>query len=768
MSRSITSKNTRRNKRTYLWQTCLIWGSMLFCMALSYLYWLLVKGHGYYEDFQGLFPVFLWCVLVVLNASLGIIAMILAWRTRPRWLYGPVYIYFIGSFFIHAWVFLDYINLDEKFYTYYQSFVHPDDIALHQELSREPLEYATISRLLKEGANADSRVTTWAIWKAYRQKDYPVMKLLLDNGAKPDQPSRYRGVTYRIDGPLNQLLLQRDSSTTLLCEIVDRREGGETEKSLKFIQHLLIAGADPKQTCLSHDDRPLSIQSLAAIRNDADVLQILNNFGASITLEQDRETAHQRLWDAAYQGNQPMFDALLKMLPPEDTMSVLSTALTKSILSGQSKMALNLLAAGAKPEQEDLIVLSIEKCDGNRDLVRALVAAGQDANVENSRDQTPLVLAFKRKDLPLLDTLIATGADVNRTKMRYGLLHHIFTLGPDLRKTYAKRLIAAGANLGRRDSDDYTFLMRAAYLKDIELVALALNNGADQNAVTSGLELTAEKLALKQNADDALITLLEMSERPSPSSNNLVIPAEKQPAKDTEALAKQEVDVQAINAENPSALETATRQNLKEVYLPLLNTGASPNLMIKDGSPLLEINRESISARVRRLRGLNQSDDLSIPIIASAALAGKIEVMSALLAAGADPDARSASGDTPLHLVAIAGMITGQHQAATTQLLVQSGANINAVNSSGYTPITLAARHRALAMIETLAGLNADLNAPDPQGRTVLGQTLRNGSIQEHIEGLLILGAQPRQEDLEYARSRISPKMVSILEVAVN
>lgn len=767
MARFITSKNTRKNKRTHLWHTCMIWGSMLFCMALSYLYWLLVKGRGYFEDFQGLIPVFFWCVLVILNASLGIIAMILAWRARPRWLYGLVYIYFIGSFLIHAWVFLDYTNLDGRFYSYYQSLVHPDDIALHQELGREPIEYETISRILKEGANADSRVTTWAIWKAYRQNDYPIMHLLLEHGAKPDQPSRYRGVTFRIDGPLNKLLLRRDRGTTLLCEIVDRREGGETEKSLKFIRHLLTAGADPAQTCLSHD-RPLSIHSLAAIRNDVDVLQMLNYFGTSITNEQDRESTHQHLWNAAIQGNQPMFDVLLKMIPVEEKKSILSTALTKSILSGQQNMAINLLAAGAKPEQEDLIALSIEKCDGNRELVRALVAAGQDPNVENSRDQTPLVLAFKRKDLPLLDVLIATKADVNRTKVRYGLLHHIFTIDPELRKTYATRLIAAGANLERRDSDNYTFLMRAAYLKDIELVALALNNGADQNAITSGLELTAEKLALKQKADDALIILLEMSERPGPSGNNLVYPAEKKPTKDAEALTEQGNDLQTINAEGPSALEKATRQNLKEIYLPLLKTGASPNIMIKDGSPLLETNRESINARVRRLRGLSQSDNPAIPILAAAALAGNTEVMSALLAAGADPDARAASDDTALHLVAIAGAITGQHQAATTQLLVQSGANINTVNSDGYTPITLAARHHAIAMIETLASLNADLNEPDLQGRTVLGQTLRNGSVHEHIEILLKLGAQPSQEDLEYARSRISPKMVSILEVAVN
>jgi len=66
-----------------------------------------------------------------------------------------------------------------------------------------------------------------------------------------------------------------------------------------------------------------------------------------------------------------------------------------------------------------------------------------------------------------------------------------------------------------------------------------------------------------------------------------------------------------------------------------------------------------------------------------------ISALQALLAAGADINAKDMDGNTPLHMAAYSNKF--EH----TKLLLEAGADVNAVSTGGRTPVAMARKSRA-------------------------------------------------------------------------
>ena len=146
-------------------------------------------------------------------------------------------------------------------------------------------------------------------------------------------------------------------------------------------------------------------------------------------------------------------------------------------------------------------------------------------------------------------------------------------------------------------------------------------------------------------------------------------------------------------------------------------------------------------ARVRlaELSGA-QSDRQSAPVasgrddLSEAAYADDLAAVKTYLAQGADIDARDRDGDTPLHLAAI------KAGPAVIAALVAAGADPNAGSTDGNTPLFNAAEHGNLPAVKALLAASANVNARNKDGHTPLFYAIDQGHLPV-VEALLAAGA---------------------------
>jgi ankyrin repeat protein len=105
-----------------------------------------------------------------------------------------------------------------------------------------------------------------------------------------------------------------------------------------------------------------------------------------------------------------------------------------------------------------------------------------------------------------------------------------------------------------------------------------------------------------------------------------------------------------------------------------------------------------------------------------AAAGYKREIANQLIAGGANVHARNRFGDQPLHAAAKGGPGSPYWnpvaQAATIAFLIEAGADPNATSKRGVTPLHIAVRTRCAGAVRTLLDLGADPTRTNKSGST--------------------------------------------------
>ena len=178
---------------------------------------------------------------------------------------------------------------------------------------------------------------------------------------------------------------------------------------------------------------------------------------------------------------------------------------------------------------------------------------------------------------------------------------------------------------------------------------------------------------------------------------------------DFRELVGRDASVQEVDEDGVTDLHIAAANDWAKLAKWLIANGANPNARLKYDEKVVS------STTVERL-GINSgSKRQGETPIHFAAFHNAVGVAKVLLANGADVNAIDFSGYTPLHIAAIQNS-----RIDVAAVLLANGANVNAKNRYGGTPLHHTAFLNAYNVAELLLANGANVNAVNSSGETPL------------------------------------------------
>ncbi len=355
------------------------------------------------------------------------------------------------------------------------------------------------------------------------------------------------------------------------------------------------------------------------------------------------------------------------------------TALSLACTNRSAPMVEKLLKAGANPNARQWTgETPLMTCagTGNGETVKLLLSYEADPNLkENQQGHTALMRAVAGKHTEVVRTLIDHRADV-RARSNGGFTALLFAAQQgDIAS--ARLLLAAGSDINEATPKNGTALVVAAASGREDFAIFLLENGANPNAADA-YGVTALHYAISRGIGgiDSVSVVFRPYQEVPPNMPRLVRSLLAHKANPNAPIAR---DFPPYSR-SPYALQTslvgvtpfllAAAAADVELMRTLLNAGADPLIKAKDGATAL-----MMAAGVGRIDERENDQEE----------ANAVEAARLTLMLGNDINAANVRGRTALHGAAWTGA------NAMVQFLVEKGANLNAKDRAGFTPLALAA-----------------------------------------------------------------------------
>ncbi|MES1256548.1 MAG: ankyrin repeat domain-containing protein [Acidobacteriota bacterium] len=396
-------------------------------------------------------------------------------------------------------------------------------------------------------------------------------------------------------------------------------------------------------------------------------------------------SADLRLLEAVRRRDEKAFTALLKQVDVNASQPDGATALAWAANLGEDAMATALIAAGANVNAEDEYgetPITLAAANGDTALVERLLAAGASARSARWNGETAVMIAAGAGSAASVKALVARGADVNAADPRRRQTPLMWAAAEGHAEA-AAALIAAGAPVSPISKGGFNALAFAVAKGDAATVKTLLAAGADPNfRLSSGNTMLLMAIGYRH---------LDVAS----------------------ALMASGADIHAVDRDQNSPLHVAARIGDVDLVKKLLAGGINPNVR----------TATTAVAKFTDNRGARGFVGGALTPLLVAARYNRLNVMRALVEAGADPTIQADNGttllmagsgagfdvvqyayeldphavvtnrigQTPMHLALVGDIQRPEPEIMrVVQFLIDKGAKLDEADSAGQTPLRFA------------------------------------------------------------------------------
>jgi ankyrin repeat protein len=401
-----------------------------------------------------------------------------------------------------------------------------------------------------------------------------------------------------------------------------------------------------------------------------------------------------------------------------------ASPLSEAVVTGNTALVEALLKAGAPantlatPDGETVLMTAAR--GGNADVVKMLLDGGAEVNARESyKNQTALMWAAAERHTDIVKLLMQRGADwkmrsVDR-ETKPPRLSAASSISPIARGGFtalgfsaregdipsAKAMLDGGADVNYGDVDNTSALVVAIMNKQFSFAKFLLDRGADPNTVDAYGRTPVYAIVDIRNEDwstlpnrktDDPLPALDILKELIAKGAKLDVPLTK-PLPGRSGMDSGDT---SLNAGATALMRAARSADVVAMKL-LLEKGANPKLATNEGNNALMF-AAGVGWRDKYTKGTE---------------AEALEALKIMKATGLDVRTANSRGETALHGAADRGADT------IVQYLVDNGADPNAKNRRGYTPIDVALgkggiqlpvpHDTTIALLKKLGGRESDL-----------------------------------------------------------
>ena len=397
---------------------------------------------------------------------------------------------------------------------------------------------------------------------------------------------------------------------------------------------------------------------------------------------------------------------------------------------------------------------------GNLQHVLALLDRGIDVNCRGPYNYTPLIVAARYNQMEIVRALCDRGAEVNVAADTAEIFGEwgatpLLWAAKNCHVEMAEFLISKGAGVEWRGGEGDTPLMIAAWEGCLPIVTILIAKGVAIDAVREYDKATALVEAVSRRHLDIATYLIDHGANIGVKDNYgrsmLLLSASSGSFAQVKYFFEKGLSVNDKDRVGSSAIfyaigDSAEKRNILEF---LIEHGVDPSLKGKSGiSPLMIASLDAVESQARLLidhgAAVNDSDLMkSTPLHwalrrdpVKRGLQDSVATIKLLLAKGAQVNAVDSEGKTPLSVAA------HNPSSQVIEILLENGAQANIKDKHGWTAIMYAADWNQTAVIKVLARRGADLNLRNSDGNTALSIAKNKKSSAQAYELLKSLGAK--------------------------